>query len=603
MGDSYSPVSFGRRSPFYLPDAIIKAEEDALIKAQRAASGKLFSNFSRFSQQSVGPGLDKPPDGLTFALLRLLATRSPIDRIIINTRMMQMRHVARQAIGRAGVGFAVRHVRDADEDFDVPEGIKKLAREVEEIIGRPMAPQHQHFRDFLTCATEEELILDRKAMVIVRNREGKPIKYYLLDGATIKPVVSVVFEEQRTALNSNGERITYEQAIERIGIRSGGIDLSDKAYVQVIDAQIVAAWRAEEMSVDITNSSVEVNRWGYGRSMLEQSWQISDAFLKAWNYNLELFKLNYPEAVLMVKGSTGINREGLDGFRRVVLGEDETNINWRMPVLPIDDPQADIKAVKLRDTPKDMMFAEFMQSLIRLKCAAFRMHPSLINFTVESSGSAIIQSNASQADQISASQEEGFHALVESMADWLSRTIAQEYHKDLRVVWIGLDKEAEETIISRLQTETQTYLTINEARTKRGLKKLPKGVPTEPGDFIGNYEQAVGIVTGQQQQQMDQQGDQQDQQGQYDQGDFGQGDDNKAGGGNWWEQAAKGEKQTNQPQKGGQQHPEEEEEQVRGPRVRPQTSPPDDLDDDPKRGIRKSRTATKTKFLRIRISE
>ncbi len=548
---SFLSVSIDQNAPIYLPAAYVRAQQAQLVKAQqarKASSGKIFSDYLHIASH-IGPGLERPNEGLPYTVLRQLADASPIDRIIIDTRIMQMKRVARRAIGRGALGFAVRHVRDADPDFDVPEGIKNLCRQLEELINTPEAPFHSTARDFFVAAVEEELVIDRKAMVITRNSRGQPIKWHLLDGSTIRPVPAVIFAEiQRQATGQQRQVLGYDQMAYQLSEQSG-FNLTEAAYCQIVDAQIVGAWADDEMSIDITNPTVALNWWGYGRSLLEKSWRLSDAFLKAWMFNVELFKMNYPESILVVKGA--YDEDGLRAFKRKVLGEgDWRDSNWRLPVLPMEDEDGVVESVKLRDTPKEMMFAEFLSSVIRLKTAAYRMHPSMVNFSQDSQGGITIAGNASERTEIEQAQEEGYIALLDSIGDWLTRSVVREYHEDLRVVWLGLDDESEDAKVERAVKKAASYATTNEVRKEMGMKPMPAEIPKAPADFIGAYQAAIQIL--QQAEQMEAQAGGQG----YDDGDFG--DSGQAGGQAggqddqpWWQQKGQDDQPTPPAGQGG----------------------------------------------------
>lgn len=486
----------GTGGPIWLPAGWIEQQKELLAKARKHPAGRIFQDYRQ--SWDVQPGLPPPPEAITFELLRELSDTSPIDRLAIDTRMFQGKRVARRAMGRDGVGFAVKHIRDADPEFEVPDNIDKLCRQIEELISAPTSPFHTTFRDFMASAIEEELTIDRKAMVITRDRRGRPIRFHLIDGATVRPVPSIIFEElqQQHTTTENIRILSYEEMAHKLSERHG-VDMTNTAYVQIVDGTITGAWRAHELSVDITNPTVRLNWWGYGRSVLARSWRLSEAFLKAWNYNLELFRLNYPEAVLMVRGE--YDEQGLAAFRRKVLGEgDGSENNWRLPILATDGENDSLQMAKLRDSPKEMMFEQFLQSLVRLKCAAYRMHPSLINFTVDSGGGGIVFNAPNEEKAIALSQEEGFNSLLVSIADWLTRELIQPYHPDLCLVWVGLDRESEEARLQQIQQRVNSIYTINEVRQAEGLPPI-KEIPTNPGDYIGNFQQAVQIAAGQQQ--------------------------------------------------------------------------------------------------------
>lgn len=573
---SFVLANIDNSAAIYLPNSFVRAEQDKLLKSRgKTSGGRIFSDYRQLETQ-YGPGLEKPMEGLPHEMLRQLADTSPIDRLIIDTRMMQMRRVARRVMSRNGIGYAVEHVRQNDPDFNVPQQLQDLSKKIEELISKPTAAFHATVRDFFVACVEEELTIDRKAMVITRDRVGKPARFHLIDGATIKPVPMIIFEAIQKGYADQGQQNSigtvanqYDRTVYELS-KQWGIDLSDKAYVQMVDAMVVGAWRDDELAIDITNPTVRLNWWGYGRSLLEKSWRLSQSFLMAWNYNNELFKLNYPEAIVTINGAYDL--EGLKSFKRKVLGEgDGRDNNWRLPVMLMDDQEAKIEMIKLRDTPKDMLFGQYLQAVIRLKCAAYRMHPSLINFTEQSGdGSIILQGSATNQDEISLSQEEGLHALLDSVADWLTRTIVQEFHKDLRFVWVGLNEESEDAKVERAVKQVANYMTIDEVRASMGLKPLPTEIPKAPGHFIGQFGQAVQMITGQQQ------ADAQAGGPGYEDGDFGSPDGQQPGtppdrqpqndsqaSGAPFDKPDTSSPQAPQPQRGGPQHMQEEADELR----------------------------------------
>lgn len=516
----YHPVRFGNNSQFYIPRQVV--ESLVLEKSSaKPAAGKFFSDYAQSSRAGIGPGQEKPVTTPSFGLLRAYRRASPIDRTIILKRMSQMKRVARMYAGEGSVGVAVRHVHYKDRDFEVPKELEALSKRLErQLLPNPTKPFHPHLRDFWVKAIQDELVIDRKVMVIQRDRAGRPMGYHAVDGATVKPIVAVLFEVMKAEFSKTSTVINAYQAVEKV-YNSSGIDISNAAYVQVIDSKVQAAWRDDELSIDITNPTSETNYWGYGESALEQSLQFTEVLLNIYTYNNELFKLNYPESILMITGD--YDTEALNSMKASLLGNG-TASNWRLPVFVNEDENAKMQVVKTRDTPKDMQFMDFWHSMVGLKTAAFNMPPSLINIDGTLGKDPVVEgSHDPMAADIAL--DEGAKALVESMCDWLSCLVIP-HHPDLRVVVLGLEPENEQARIEMISKKA--WMSPNEQRIEDGQAPIDK-IPENPADIPPAMLQQMQVLNSmKQQEQQAQQAQQQQAQGQaqqmpngYDQGDFG----------------------------------------------------------------------------------
>lgn len=476
------------------------------VKTDNPDYGQFLSYYAQYQPWNIAGGWRKPTDTVPFAFLRDVARKSVIDRLILDTRIAQVKHFARPVVvPNIQVGFRVVHERYKDPTFQEDDDVKRRCAEVQRRLCNVTPEVHNTIRDFFTMMVEEELTLDRKCIVIYRDREGRPEHFHAVDGATVRPRLQVLlpwmFENKVYNEGVAAEILSYKHKV----------DITNASYVQEVDGQFVASWTAEQMSVDITNPQASVNHYGYGLSLLEKSLEATKAFVFAWNFNTELFKTNYPEAILAVLGD--YDPVGLETFKRQVLGEVGPGSNWRLPVIPGGPgDQFKVEVQKLRDTPQEMLFGEMMRMLVAIKCGAYRMHPSEVNFSSDMGSQSTIFGRQDTESEVANAVEEGLHTLLDSMADWLTRAIVKQNYDDLQFIWDGLNRPDENTLIANLSAETAAYKTVNEARAEKNLPPLED----EMGDYINNplfFQMA-------QMKQMEEQ--QQQQQEQYEQGDFGQ---------------------------------------------------------------------------------
>jgi hypothetical protein len=473
-------------------EGLVKSAARQQMKQERNNQPLMFSPYAIFNNMRVHGAREKPMGTPQHDQLYEAADKSFIDQIIIQARVDQSKMVWQKAIAGKQLGFKVVHDRSDDPSFKPSKSILDRCAEMEKILGDPTPDRykklypdenrpHPGLKDLISRLVRSELIIDRKVLYRQKNRNGKGYGYFhFVPSATIKPVSEAVKIWRQK--NDPLKRMNMRQIFDKMGALSG-YDLYDKDFVQLMDGQIMAAFTADEISIHIANPSDRENRMGYGTSRLEISLDLTNTALYAWQYNQELFKTNYPEAVLSISGD--YNKEGLDRFKQQMLGETGPGSNWRLPVIA-SEPGADLKefkveAHKLRDTPKDMLFDQFLRMLVNLKAAAYGAHPSIINFGMESgggSGSAPL-SGYNPKDEIEKSEEHWLKPHLMDMCAWLTDAIVKPMYDDLKLIIEGLDPAADKARLDITLEKGKAYMTRNDMRMADDLE--PKGfwVPNE----------------------------------------------------------------------------------------------------------------------------
>ena len=270
-----------------------------------------------------------------------------------------------------------------------------------------------------------------------------------------------------------------------------GFDLTKASYVQIVDGLLVDAFTSDELSIHLSNPSDEINTFGYGISRLEVSLEITATLMAAWSFNREMFKTNYPEAILSVAGD--FDKEGLQAFKQMLIGDTHGAGNyWRLPVIPSGSVDGfKIEAHKLRDTPKDMLFNEFVRLLIMLKAAAYGAHPSTLNLQMDSGAGGNSLGNASPIDEIEFNKELSLIPSIEDMTSWLTDAIIKPRYNDLKLIVTGIEKDDEKLTVDLRTARVSKWMTKNEARMEEG--KAPIGDPLDDSN-PWNYPSDVPIT-------------------------------------------------------------------------------------------------------------
>jgi len=468
-----------------------KKEARQIAQEEEKKRGALFSNYLVHNMALYG-AREKPMGTPGFRTLYAAAKHSFIDAILIRARIDQQKRIWQRTFSPEKMGFRVVHERHDDPSFKGGKDIEGRCREMEALIADPTPDDekfyqfyphrtrpHTRAKDLVGVLTKAELIIDRKVIRRIRRMDGKGYAaFHWLPGESIKNVDEMMREWARK--NEDGGKITKWTA-ERMSYATG-FDLTRSTYVQIVDGMLVDAYYPEEISVHISNPSDELNRFGYGESRLEISLDVTQTLMMAWNFNKEMFKTNYPESILSVAGD--FDKEGLQAFKQQLLGDTHGVGNyWRMPVIPAGDTSNfKIEAHKLRDTPKDMLFDQFVRMLVMFKCAAYGAHPTTLNLQTDSGGGSSLFGH-NPTDEIAFSKEHGLIPSITDMCEWLTDAVIKPRYDDLKLIVVGLENEDKKEAIDIRSTRASKWITKNEARMEENLP--PIGFWVEPEKVSG----------------------------------------------------------------------------------------------------------------------
>lgn len=470
-------------------DLMLKSlnSEMALYKAQRraqrqAAVGAFFSDWTRLTGFNQAGAMEKPSDEVNFQFLRDTYSHSAIDQIIINTRIHQIRQVSQRCRDpQKHAGFRIVHKDHDSPDFVETPELRQMCEFIEDIILHPTEHIHPNgVKDVFTISTREELTIDRKVAVVQRDHRGRPIRYHLVDGATILGILRVLYPWLVNNAREYGIRFnpkdpdSVQDALNQAGEEISsitGIPKEQLAYVQEIDSKIMAGWTADQLAIDITQPSTWTNRLPYGQgSILQQSIDLTASWVNAWQYNQNLFRTNYPERLVAIKGEWDPN--AMEAMKRKVFSE-AGPASWERLLLMNGDDDFEVTTYNLRDTPKDMLYGELLRIIVILKTAAYRMDPSTIGFSHDAGSGTSLFGSGDREEQLAMAQEEGFHGLLQNLANWFTHFIVQPWHEDLIMIFDGLKQEQEQERVELSTKAVASYLPLNDALAKENKDPLP----------------------------------------------------------------------------------------------------------------------------------
>ncbi len=479
----------------YPTDAAISVLEKSK-KLSQLQTGRFFSDWGRISGYNSTGAMEKPDDEVGYSFLRDAYAHSDIDMMIINRRIQQIKMLAKYCTNPSvAPGWRIVHERNDDPDFEITESIRARCAEVEEVLKSPWDVIHPTgFESVIGISTREELTIDRRAMIMAKDTRGRTRKYWLVDGATVLPIVEILYsfmqrnDKSDISMKAGDTWDPYQTDWQKLAERASedkdfnpkGYDLTHYAWVQEVDSKIESAWTESQISVDTRQASIWINKLPFGQgSLLQQSLSITAAWVNAWQYNQELFRTNIPETIVALFGDYDPN--GMEAFKRTVFSEAGPG-SWHRTVFLPADPDYKLQVDKLRGNPQELQFLELLKLTLWLKSFVYGMNPKIWGFpeTNRRSSLTVGARRGSGEDQYDEYKDIGARVILEGLADWFTNTIVKSWYPDLRFVFDGIIRQDERERVEILEKKLNSYMTLDEARAVDNLDPLPNGVGAYP---------------------------------------------------------------------------------------------------------------------------
>jgi hypothetical protein len=405
------------------------------------------------SNNSLGRKLK--PGAVGAGMLRAMAS-TPIIYAIISTRVDQVASFSVVQKNKYELGFTVRpkgkDLLGGENTID-PKTQKKI-KEIEDfVLNCGSANNHFHesdFEDYLRQTTFASLILDNDCTEIVRARNGKPLAFIAIDGATIYRAISEAEAESNNQTDILGEKV----------------DGFYPSHVQVLDqTKINAEYYPWEIEVSTRNRSTDIRRNGYGQSELEILIQTITWMLYGDRYNGNFFSNgSAPKGILQF--SEGMDQTQMKSFRQEWQAMMQGSSNsWKIPML-----SSDVSWIDLQKSNTDMQFGKWQEYLLKISCAVFKISPEEIGYNLSSGGKSIFQ--GSQEEQLTHSQNRGLKPILRKKARVINNIIQSNPDwTDFELVFSGLGVESEKEEVD-LDIKKMQYMTVDEIRLKNGLEAL-----------------------------------------------------------------------------------------------------------------------------------
>lgn len=433
----------------------------AAAKTPEAPAGKAYE-VNPYDVNTLGDAYNLRGDthqgttkGMSYEALRALA-RVPIVSAIIQTRINQVAEFCTPQPDRYSPGFVITRTDPSDETTDKERELIAALQQWVMSCGEPeVTGREATFEKFIRAITRDSLTLDQACFEVI-HAEGRPRAFKAVDAATI-----------RRAAPSSTERAT--------GQREKGA----AAFVQVIDARVVASFSADEMAFGVRRARTELGVSGYGYPELEEASETIIDMVRSKNYNSANFTSGlHLSGILAVKSkmSPQLFRAFRREFYAMLQGGNGVK---KTPIIQLDpESKEEVSSVSLSNTNRDMEFSAWLNFLIKEVCALYQIDPAELGYLFGNEGQSSSLNTSGPAERILHSREKGLRPLLRSLETWINTYILGPLAPGYALRFVGLSNDSEERRIEATTKKVKSFLTINEARAAFDL------APLEGGDII-----------------------------------------------------------------------------------------------------------------------
>jgi hypothetical protein len=434
----------------------------------------------RFIPRSVGGAVTKESmgrggfRGFSFDMLRLLAYQSPLLEAVISARLHGVKHFAkRYSGGKDAVGFRIVHEEQHNPEVDVkklyPDAAERC-KSWQRKFNRPHPIYCPSFSDFCLKLTSDILEINRPAVEVLYDIEAEEMvmQFQPVDGALILPTLNYLeqFREEHPNLFGFPSADPLDQLFQ-VFWNSRRLDLSSYEHVVVRDGAVENAYRPGRLILCPMNTVTNINFAGFPPSLVERAAIGVLAFDNAFAYNSSYFtRGSMVECILGI--SADFEESSFVAFQQQ-LQDNFTGVAgaWSIPMVRIEDSK-DIQAIRIKENNRDMQFDVFLNSVLSLVLAVFRMHPSNINYTGRGNdGKALFDRN--QEYEIGSSVEEGQHSLLDHIA-LVANQVIHQTDPDLMFEWVNLNRKDAEKEARIVQIELGSWRSIDSVVQENGGK-------------------------------------------------------------------------------------------------------------------------------------
>lgn len=444
------------------PNDVIRASTIASANIEPREEGERKSYIVDPLQFNQFLGYKNKPYSLSYNMLRRVSYAVPIVRGVIGTRLDQITSFCEPQRDKYSTGFVIRKKKGfyggTDKDKEpTTEELKKCEELTEFILNCGVGNNFDcdDFDTFTRKVMNDSYMYDQLAFEIVRNRRGVPVNFYAVDASTIR--IADSFD-----VDSYGRDYNNTTAREKI---KGYYP----TYCQIENGSVTNDFYPWEMCFGVRNPVTDIYSNGYGVCEIEILMNVITSMLWGDEYNRRFFSQgSAPKGFLKVKNGSLVNSPKIGEFKQawqnLMAGVHNSH---RTAIL-----EGDVEWEDLQHTNREMEFSKWMEYLIKLACAIFRIDPAEINFPLggEADKKAMFEGN--NEARLKHSKDKGLFPVLKFFQRKINKYLIQQIAPDYEFSFVGMDGADIGTELDQDIKMVTNFMTVDEVRVRRGMKPM-----------------------------------------------------------------------------------------------------------------------------------
>ena len=401
---------------------------------------------------------------ISYKILRRISEKAWILNLCISNIIKKVRPFLKPLTEGNTRGFTIkkRYGKDGNKKHKMNLKEKEEARKLELFFMNTGDVEDSNRVDdldkYVSKILRDLCQLDQIACEIQRTKAGDVCAFWAIDPGTIE--------------------ITLPYSAEDTGIK----------YVQVINYIPYAYYKNEDLIFDCMNPRTDIERSGYGYSIVEQAIDLVTSAINTFVYNAGFFTENkIPRGFLLLNGDA--EQEDVESMEEYIINimSGSPSSLWKVPIIPSGENKngegnRTLEWVKLQETNKEMEYQSWMDFQLSGIVGLFGL--SMEDLGLHSQKSApLIGNNTSPKIESSKSLVLGdMLSFLQKHFNKILKYKNPEYEFD----FVGYERDDPKTIIDIDKEEMTSFKSLNEKREEKGYRSLDFSKIKNPADLPMN---------------------------------------------------------------------------------------------------------------------
>jgi hypothetical protein len=423
-----------------------------------------------------------PKDKIPDRLLRLIERRNGIVGSIITLRIQQALEFSHISEDKdvPGWEFALKDPKKTlnPKQKTQKEFLENLLINTQRDDYQSLEPKTDTFKDLLIKYARDRLLIDKVVWELERDRKGQTAALWVLDGATILPVLPGGFygstSQISTGIYSGFNRLSEEIAKAKLDDIP---PIEEISYIQELlygtsGGGITAAFRETDVIYDLGNELNDIRYYKQGMSVVEKANIAVVAFINSITFNSNgLSRGAIPKVAIAMGKDSSYTEEQLEDMQDEWAANFEAmDGQWNIPLL-----NGDAKILNMLPNNRDMEYQKYMEFTGALTCALMGADSAEIGLRLNQAQN--VMSENQDGKQIF-SKNRGVREMLGGFAYIVNQFLKNsgyDFADDFVFRFNGLSTEDKDFEVELLKKKVETHMTVDEVRAERDLKPLPDG--------------------------------------------------------------------------------------------------------------------------------